>query len=121
MVDVRKGQAPAPLTRGAFGARFRAAYYDPAFDKESAAIARLEEIAWEAYDKGRKAPRTSKAGPGYADPEYDLSVEWIATRARIAEAAAQQKSPTARSRVLVICGASRNDGTCPGEMSKTFR
>jgi hypothetical protein len=23
--------------------------------------------------------------------------------------------------VLVVCGSPRNDGSCPGEMSKTFR
>ena len=23
--------------------------------------------------------------------------------------------------MLLICGSARNDGTCPGEMSKTFR
>jgi len=29
--------------------------------------------------------------------------------------------PATPSRVLLVCGSSRNDGTCPGEMSKTFR
>jgi len=33
----------------------------------------------------------------------------------------RQKDAATRSRVLVICGSSRNDGTCPGEMSKTYR
>jgi len=27
----------------------------------------LEEIAWQAYDEGRKAPLTRLAGSGYAD------------------------------------------------------
>jgi hypothetical protein len=26
------------------------------------------------------APFTQKEGPGYVDPSYDLSVEWIATK-----------------------------------------
>ncbi len=30
-------------------------------------------------------------------------------------------TPLTPSRVLLICGSSRNDGTCPGEISKTFR
>jgi multimeric flavodoxin WrbA len=34
---------------------------------------------------------------------------------------ARRKSGEAKSRVLVICGSPRNDGSCPGEMSKTFR
>ncbi|HET7797328.1 MAG TPA: flavodoxin family protein, partial [Nevskia sp.] len=36
-------------------------------------------------------------------------------------AAQRQADPASASRVLVINGATRNDGTCPGEMSKSFR
>jgi len=42
MTDVRKGQAPATLDRAAFGRRFRQHFFDPAFDVESEAIARLD-------------------------------------------------------------------------------
>ena len=49
MIEIRKGQAPAPLTRAEFSARFKAAFIDPAFRAEDASIARLEEIAWQAY------------------------------------------------------------------------
>jgi len=49
-------------------------------------FARLEDIAWQAYDEGRKAPLTRLAGPGYADPTYALSVEWLATRQAIDQA-----------------------------------
>jgi hypothetical protein len=83
VIEIRKGQAPAAPERAEFGVRYRAAYIDPAFRTEDASIARLEEIAWQAFIGGRKAPFTAKAGPGYADPDYDLSVEWIATKARI--------------------------------------
>jgi multimeric flavodoxin WrbA len=81
----------------------------------------VEEIAWQAYEEGRKAPVTRKAGPGFADPEYELSVEWLATRDRLIAAQQRWSDPKSPSRVLVVCGASRNDGSCPGEMSKTFR
>jgi hypothetical protein len=54
MIDIRKGQAPAPLERAAFGERFRAAFYDPAFRGEDSAIARMEAIAWDGYNKGVK-------------------------------------------------------------------
>ena len=122
MTQPRKGQAPAfPMPREEFGRRFRANFLDPAFEKESDAIARLEAIAWDAYEKDRKAPRTSKAGPGFADPEYKLSDEWRATRDRLIAAQGRQQDPATRSRVLVICGSSRNDGSCPGEISKTYR
>ena len=121
MTTIRKGQAPAKLDREAFGERFRQSFVDPAFEAAADAVARLEAIAWEAYREGRKAPRTRKAGAGYADPEYDLSVEWIATRARVHAALARQRDPASRTRVLLIAAAARNDGSCPGEMSKTYR
>ena len=121
VIEIRKGQAPAQLERDEFSARFRAAFYDPAFRAEDQSIERLEEIAWQAYAEGRKAPMTEKAGVGYADPDYDLSSEWVATKKRIDEAAIAWADPATQSRVLVICGSARNDGTCPGEISKTFR
>jgi multimeric flavodoxin WrbA len=121
MIPIRKGQAPDPLKRAQFGERFRASYMDPAFRAEDSSIGRLEEIAWNAYIEGRKAPLTQKAGPGYADPDYDLSVEWIETKRRIDAAQQAWADPTTPSRVLLVCGSARNDGTCPGEISKTFR
>jgi len=76
----RKGHAPAQLARAEFSVRFRASFIDPEFRAEDQSIARLEEIAWQAYIDGRKAAFTQKAGPGYVDPDYDLSIEWIATK-----------------------------------------
>jgi multimeric flavodoxin WrbA len=121
MVKVRTGQAPDKMSRAEFSAHFQRSYYDPLFDREREAIARLEEIAWQAYSESRKAPRTHKAGPGFADPNYDLSDEWRATHEAVQHANIRQKDADAPSRVLLICGASRNDGTCPGEMSKSYR
>ncbi|MBI3053159.1 MAG: flavodoxin family protein [Betaproteobacteria bacterium] len=121
MIEIRKGQALAQLARAEFGVRFRASFTDPAFRAEDQSIARLEEIAWQAYSEGRKVPFTQKAGPGYVNPDYDLSVEWIATKQRIDEAQLRWADPASPSRVLLICGSARNDGTCPGEISKTFR
>lgn len=121
MINIRTGQAPTPLVREQFSARFLASYKDPAFRAEDPSISRLEEIAWQAYMEGRKAPFTQKAGAGYANPDYDLSVEWVATKQRIDAAQLHWADPASPSRVLLICGSARNDGTCPGEMSKTFR
>src|SRR6478609_559166 len=121
MTKPRTGQALDTMSREQFGERFRANFYDPAFEGAKAEIARLEEIAWDAYKEERKAPRTAKAGPGFADPNYDMSIEWREARDRLIAAEKRQKDPATRSRVLVICGSSRNDGSCPGEMSKTFR
>jgi len=121
MTEPRKGQAPETMSREAFGERFRANFYDPAFDVARGEIAKLEAIAWDAYKEERKAPRTIKAGPGFADPNYDLSIEWKEARDRLIAAERRQKDPASPSRVLVICGSSRNDGSCPGEISKTYR
>lgn len=121
MIEIRKGQAPAQLGRTEFSRRFREAFVDPDFRNEDPSIARLEEIAWQIYLVGRKAPFTRKAGPGYADPEYELSVEWLATKAHLDDAQRRWSDPASPSRVLLICGSARNDGTCPGEMSKSFR
>ena len=117
----RTGQADAPLSRDEFGRRFREHFDDPAFASEAPAIERLEVIAWQAFDQGRKAPRTRKAGEGWADPDYDLSVEWLATHDRLEAAQRRWGEAATPSRVLLICGSPRNDGSCPGEMSKTWR
>ena len=121
MIDIRKGQAPAPLERSTFSLRFRGSFVDPAFRTEDGAIERLETIAWEAYTEGRKAPFTQAAGAGHADPQYQLSTEWSATKQRLEQAQLHWADPASQSRVLLICGSARNDGTCPGEISKSFR
>ncbi|MEP7183858.1 MAG: flavodoxin family protein [Betaproteobacteria bacterium] len=121
MTKIRRGQAPAPLTRAEFHERFNVRYYDPAYEVERDAIARLEAIAWDAHQDGRKAPLTRPAGPGYADPTYAISVQWLETSKRLKAAQKRWHDKAAPSRVLIICGSARNDGTCPGEISKTWR
>jgi multimeric flavodoxin WrbA len=119
--EVRKGQAPGKLDRVEFGRRYRQTFADPAFRAEDESIGRLEAIAWDAYINSRKAPVTRKAGPEFADPDYDLSVEWLETRDNLIRAQAAWDDPNSATRALAICGSPRNDGTCPGENSKTFR
>ena len=118
---IRKGQAHWPLSREEFARRFRANFVDPEFDGASASIEALLEIAWHGYCASRKAPRTRRAGKAFHDPDYELSVDWLRARTDIMRAARQQRDATAASRVLLICAAMRNDKTCPGEMSKTWR
>ena len=121
MIAPRKGQAPAPLGREEFRLVFSRSFQDPAFKAVNDALELVEQVAWENYRDGRKAPVTAKAGPGFKDPDYELSVEWRQTRDRLLAAAAVQRDPATRSRVLLINGAARNDGSCPGEVSKTWR
>jgi multimeric flavodoxin WrbA len=117
----REGQASPPVDRATFHVRFMHRFSDPAFDAEREALARLEQIAFDAMTEGRKAPRTRPAGPGFADPDYALSDEWREAHERLQRAQVRWGRPETPSRVLVVCGSARNDGTCPGEMSKTWR
>jgi multimeric flavodoxin WrbA len=120
-VDVRKEMPGVKLSREQFAERMRAHFHDPAFQPLAADIGRIVEVAWDGYDNSRKAPITRKAGTGYADPDYDLSVEWIEASRRIHEAERRQKDPSSPSRILLINGAARSEHTCPGESSKTWR
>jgi len=61
------------------------------------------------------------AGAGFADPDYELSIDWLDTRERLRKAQAAWHDAVTRSRVLLVNGSPRNDGTCPGEISKTHR
>ena len=96
MSHPRKGQYPGKLSRDAFRAHFEKSFVDPLFAPEGEAIARLEAIAWNAYCQGRKAPITRKAGAGFADPNYDLAVDWIAAHDAVVEAENRYKDPAAR-------------------------
>jgi multimeric flavodoxin WrbA len=121
MIMPRKGQFGDMLSREEFRQRFNSSFGHPDFESVQHALAQVEEVAWDTYINEKKLARTQKAGPEFADPDYDLSVEWKDTRDKLLAAEARQKDPATRSRILLICGADRNDGTCPGEMSKTFR
>jgi len=120
-ITVRKGMPSVALTKAQFTARLRERFFDPAFEPLQAEIGKIIDAAWDGYHGYRKAPRTKKAGRGYADPDYDLSIDWSKARAAIARAGRRQKSSDARSRILLINGSMRSDQSCPGEMSKTWR
>lgn len=118
---VRTGQATFPISRAEFEERFRARFKDPAFSDKAAEIDDLMGTAWDGYQSARKSPITRKAGMEFADPDHDMSVDWLATRDSIRAAQARHDDPAGKSRVLLVCGAARNDKTCPGEMSKSYR
>jgi multimeric flavodoxin WrbA len=118
---VRTGQAAWPLSRAEFDTRFRARFADPAFAGKQAEIDELMQAAWDGYHNARKSPITRKAGKEFADPDYDLSVDWLQARSAILAAQERHDDSAGKSRVLLICGAARNDKTCPGEISKSFR
>ena len=121
MARIRKGQAGPGPTRAEFEQLYAQRFVDPAFEPERDAIGRLAEIAWQALQDGRKAPLTRPAGRGFADPSYPISLDWLHTRQKLKAAQKQQASKAGPSRVLVVVGSARNDGSCPGEVSKTWR
>jgi multimeric flavodoxin WrbA len=118
---IRTGQGSTRLTRAEFEKRYKAQFYDPAYDAAGAEIKRLTSIAWEAYQDSRKSPRTRKAGLEFADPEYDLALDWLEARSAIQEAQRDSESVEGASRILLISASPRTDETCPSEMAKSFR
>ena len=120
-IEVRKGQGDVKLTREEFERRLRQRFYDPIFEKANRQVSEIVDLAWTAYDEYHKSPRTRKAGPGFADPEFELPIEWLDARDRIQEAEREHNDPARQGRVLLVSGAARHDQTCPGEMPKTFR
>ena len=119
--DVRKGQGDVKLSRDEFARRLSERFYDPAFDPIRADIDRIIETAWAGYDEYHKSPRTRKAGPEFADPEFELPIEWLEARAQVLEADRRHRNASLPRRILLVVAAARHDETCPGEMSKTFR
>jgi multimeric flavodoxin WrbA len=101
---------PVKLSRAEFEQRYRSRFADPVFEPLQRELAAIVDAAWDAYANSRKAPltRKRKAGPGFADPDYEISVDWLAARG---------ETP----RILLVNGSSRSEHTCPGEMSKTWR
>ncbi len=118
---VVRGMDDVQLTEAAFRERFFARYYDPVFDRNADDLERIFATAWDAYQEYRKSPRTRRAGRGFANPQFDLPIEWLETRRAVREAEKRQRSPRAPSRVLIVNGSARSDQTCPGEVSKTWR
>jgi multimeric flavodoxin WrbA len=115
------GQGSVALTKEEFRERFLRRFYDPAFERVRGELVRVLEVAWKAYQDDRKSPRTRPAGEGFADPSFELPLEWLETRRQVTEAQGRFADRSLPDRVLLVCASSRSDETCPGEMSKTFR
>jgi multimeric flavodoxin WrbA len=118
---VRIGQGSTKLPRAEFERRYQTQFLDSAFDAARPEVQRLTEIAWEAYKDSRKNTMSRKAGSEFADPEHELSLEWLETRAAIQQAQQRFENHDGQSRILLISASPRTDETCPSEMAKTFR
>ncbi|MEZ2126231.1 MULTISPECIES: flavodoxin family protein [unclassified Sinorhizobium] len=119
-LEPRKGSPSPRLSEGNFKKRFLDQFKDPAYRPLQEELRKIASAAWDAYLNSRKSPITRKAGPEFADPEYDLAVDWLDARDAIhaAQRRHDEKSPL---RVLLINGSSRSEHTCPGEVSKSYR
>ena len=118
---VVKGMESTELTRAEFEQRFRERHRDPAFESVSTELDAVIDVAWQTYSDHRKSPRQRPAGNGFADPQFPLSVEWLAARDEIRDAQRTHDDPQAASRILLINASARSDQTCPSEMSKSYR
>ncbi|WP_431323325.1 flavodoxin family protein [Rhizobium sp. YTU87027] len=120
-LDPRAGSPSPRLDEAEFKRRFLSQFQDPAYMSLGAELAKIASAAWDAYEHSRKSPRTRKAGAGFADPDYDLSVDWIATHDAVSLAQLRHDDQKGPRRFLLINGSSRSEHTCPGELSKSFR
>ena len=119
--EPRKGMPSPQLDEAEFKRRFLAPFNDPCFDRLAAELARVGDAAWDAYINSRKAPRTRKAGPGYADPDYELALDWIAASEAITTAARQHDDAAGPNRILLINGSSRSEHHLPGRDVQIFQ
>lgn len=79
-----------------FERRFRARFNDPLFDDVEDELTAVVEAAWRSYSENHKAPRTRTPGPDFADPDYELSLDWLAARDAIRIAEMQHRDTSCR-------------------------
>src|SRR5262249_8098279 len=68
-----------------------------------------------------RARKPARPDLDFADPNYELALDWIAARDAIQAAQQRHDAADAPPRILLISGSSRSEHTCPSEMSKSFR
>src|SRR6185436_13953451 len=98
---VVKGTPSVELSRKEFVLRFHRRHADPTFETVAEPLEAVADVAWKNYIEYHKSPRTRKAGKAFADPSYELSLDWLAARKRIGEAERAHRRRGARSRILV--------------------
>jgi multimeric flavodoxin WrbA len=119
-VAPRKGMPGTELSRDVFRRRFLEQFSNPRFEAIMPELEKAVEIAWQAYVAGEKSPETRTAGPAFANPDYDLSCDWLAAHEAL-RVAKERHENRERPRILIINGSPRSEHTCPGEMSKSWR
>ena len=120
-ISPRTGMPSPRVGEAEFKRRFRTQFADQIFDGLATELDAIADGAWDAYRNSRKSPRTRKAGAGFTDPHYDLSLDWIITHEAIEQARKGRDDSSKTIRILLINASPRTEHTCPGEMSKTYR
>src|SRR2546430_17195298 len=109
--EPRKGMPSPRLDEAEFKRRFRAQFTDHAFDALCVELDKIAEAALDAYRDSRKSPHTRKAGPGYADPDYELAVDWSAAHEAISAAQRRDEGCAGADCVLLINYSSPSEHT----------
>ena len=120
-LEPRKGSPSPRMEEAEFRRRFLDQFQDPAYGPLQDELSNVAAAAWDAYKNSRKSPKTRRAGPGFADPDYELALDWLAAREAICEAQKRHDDRNGPARILLINGSSRSEHSCPGEISKSFR
>ncbi|KRB49274.1 NADPH-dependent FMN reductase [Rhizobium sp. Root708] len=120
-LEPRKGSPSPRLDETEFKRRILNQFSDPAYGELDGELAKVAAAAWDAYENSRKSPRTRVAGPEFADPGYELSVDWLTARDAIDQARQRYEKSDDPHRILLVNGSSRSEHTCPGELSKSYR
>jgi multimeric flavodoxin WrbA len=119
--DIRKEMPPVEISRDEFIRRYRSRFADPAFTPLQHELEAIVAAAWDAYRDSRKSPLTRRAGEGFADPDYEIAVDWFAAREAILQAQRVHDDNSRPPSILLVNGSPRSEHTCPGESSKTWR
>ena len=59
---------------------------------------RIVEAAWLSYSDYHKSPPRAKSRPGFADPNFDVPIEWLPARAESRPLRSAHKNPKSPSR-----------------------
>ena len=119
--DVRKGQAPrcssgtsSSVASGSGSLRRHSRRPSRRWRSSSGSPGRSIETA---------TRRRARGVPALAStiPTTSCRSSWLEARERILRAAERHARSRRGFALLLVCGAARNDGTCPGEISKSFR
>ncbi len=104
----RKGMPNPKLSESEFKARYKEQFIYPPFEGLADEIDSIATVAWRAYSESRKSPFTRKAGPEFADPDYQLSADWLAARKAILDAQIRYEDEADPPRILFTTGFTRN-------------